>query len=243
MLFTASATDKLTPDSQSVTLNKHPEVCPRSRPIFGVRHSKPDGHLTELIVSDSPGPRPILNIIGASVALGPLRRDLLPYYERWINDFEVTRTLSVGWLTMTSESESEWYEHASRASDQVTFTVYERPELRPIGNAGLIDIDFRHGTAEFGIMIGEKDCWGKGYGSEVTRLVVDYAFTGLGLHNVMLRCYATNTGGIRAYTKAGFKLIGRRREARRNGLERVDTILMDCLASDVEPTLVRKLLD
>jgi len=194
-------------------------------------------------VSDSPRGRPILNIIGASVALGPLRRDLLPYYERWMNDFEVTKTLAVGWLAMTSESESEWYEHASRASDQVTFTVYERPELRPIGNAGLTDINFRHGTAEFGIMIGEKDCWGKGYGTEVTRLVLDYAFTGLGLHNVMLRCYATNEAGLRAYARAGFKVIGRRRESRRNGVERVDTVFMDCLASDVEPTSIRKLLD
>ena len=186
---------------------------------------------------------PILNIIGASVALGPLRRDLLPLYERWINDFEVTRTLSVGWLSMTSERESDWFEHASRASDQVTFTVYERPQLRPIGNAGLTEIDYRHGTAEFGIAIGEKDCWGKGYGTEVTRLVVDYAFTGLGLHNVMLRCYANNTAGLRAYAKAGFKLIGRRRESRRQGAERVDTVFMDCLTSDVEPTLLRRLLD
>ena len=194
-------------------------------------------------MSDSPGSLPILNIIGASVALGPLRRDLLPHYERWMNDFDVTKTLSVGWLAMTSESEFEWYEQASRASNQVTFTVYERPELRPIGNAGLTDIDFRHGTAEFGIMIGEKDCWGKGYGTEVTRLVVDYAFTGLGLHNVFLRCYATNEAGIRAYTRAGFKLIGRRRESRRRGLEWVDTILMDCLVSDVQPTSIRKLLD
>jgi diamine N-acetyltransferase len=194
-------------------------------------------------VSDQTAGVPILNIIGASVALGPLRRDLLPHYERWMNDFEVTKTLSLGWLAMTSESESAWYEQASRASDQVTFTVYERPSLRPIGNAGLTEIDFRHGTAEFGIMIGEKDSWGKGYGTEVTRLVVDYGFSGLGLHNVMLRCYATNEAGIRAYTKAGFKLIGRRRESRRRGGGYVDTVLMDCLASDIEPTLLRRMLD
>ncbi|MFN0070668.1 MAG: GNAT family N-acetyltransferase [Chloroflexota bacterium] len=189
-------------------------------------------------MTDQTSDTPILNITGSLAALGPMHRELLPLYSRWMNDFEVTRTLAVGWLAMTMEREVEWYEHASRASNQVTFTIYALPELRPIGNAGLTEIDDRHGTAEFGILIGEKDYWGRGIGTEVTRLVLDYAFHGLGLNNVMLRVYATNEAGIRAYSRAGFRTIGRRRESRRWGAARVDTILMDCLATEFQESVL-----
>src|SRR6202008_445968 len=70
------------------------------------------------------------------------------------------------------------------------FVIYERATLRPIGTTGLGQINYMHRTAEFGIGIGEADCWGKGYGTEATRLVLDYAFNALGLHNVFLRVYA-----------------------------------------------------
>lgn len=185
---------------------------------------------------------PILNIIGTKVALGPLRRDLLLVYARWMNDFEVTRTLAVGWRPLTNEQEEDWFESASRATDQMTFTVYERETLRPIGNSGLTMIDLHHRTAEFGIVIGEKDAWRRGYGTEATSLVLDYGFTGLGLHNIMLRVYATNEGGIRAYQRAGFKIIGRRRESRLWGTERIDTVFMDCLAEDRGKSVLEKLL-
>ena len=67
--------------------------------------------------------------------------------------------------------------------------------------------------AKFGILIGEKDCWGKGYGTETALLMLDYGFTGLGLHNIMLRTDSFNERGVGAYLRAGFREIGRRREA------------------------------
>ena len=54
--------------------------------------------------------RPIINIEGELVALGPIRRDLLPIYQRWINDFEVTRTLALYPSPITEEFELSWYE-------------------------------------------------------------------------------------------------------------------------------------
>lgn len=63
------------------------------------------------------------------------------------------------------------------------------------------------------IFLGEKDEWGKGYGTEATRLMLDYVFTALGLHNIMLKAFGYNERGIRAYRRAGFKEIGWRREA------------------------------
>jgi RimJ/RimL family protein N-acetyltransferase len=178
--------------------------------------------------------RPILNIEGDLVALGPLRRDLLPLYERWINDLRTMRTLGVPPLPMTSEKEQEWYDRQSKTEDDVPFTIYERESLRPIGNTGLHGVDHRNRTATFGILIGEFECRGKGYGTETTRLMLDYAFTALGLHNVMLTVFAFNPAGIKAYERAGFKEIGRRRESRMMSGRLWDEIYMDCLSSEFE---------
>jgi RimJ/RimL family protein N-acetyltransferase len=131
----------------------------------------------------------ILNVVGELVALGPLRRDLLPVYQRWINDLGTMRTLGVPPLPMTSEKEQEWYDRQSKAENDVPFTIYERETLRPIGNTGVHDVDYRNRTATFGILIGEPECRGKGYGTETTRLMLDYAFTALGLQNVMLTVF------------------------------------------------------
>lgn len=185
---------------------------------------------------------PVLNITGDKVALGPIRRDLLPLYQRWINDFEVVRGLTVSLRPLTSEAEEVWYERASKEDGSVHFTIYERVTLRPIGNTSLMEIDHLHRTAEFGILIGEKECWGKGYGTEVTGLMLDYGFTGLGLHNIQLRVFSFNERALRAYQRAGFHLIGRRREARRLGGTAYDVIYMDCLATEFQGSVMRSLL-
>ena len=185
------------------------------------------------MVEDTDAERPILNIEGELVALGPIRRDLIPLYQRWLNDFGTLRTLgAIPPGPMTLEAETAWYEHASSGQGGPHFTIYERPTGRPIGTTGLRDIDDRHGTASFGILIGEPDARGRGRGTETTRLVLDYAFTALGLHNVMLTCFEFNLAGHRAYLKAGFREIGRRRQCRRMGGRLWDEVYMDCLATD-----------
>jgi RimJ/RimL family protein N-acetyltransferase len=177
--------------------------------------------------------QPILNIVGEKVALGPLRRELLPLYQRWINDFSVLETLgSAGLRPTTAERELTWYERSANSESDVSFTIYEMGSLRPIGNLGLHQVDHFNRTATFGIVIGEKDCWGKRYGTESTRLLLEYAFTGLGLHNVMLFVFARNERALRVYRRAGFREIGRRREAHLIAAEVEDIVLMDCLAAE-----------
>ena len=191
---------------------------------------------------DQPPQQPIVNFAGERVALGPLRRDLLPLYVRWLNDFEVLRTLAATLSPMTLEAEEAWYERTSKSETDVTFTLYERATLRPIGTAGLMSIDRNNRTAVYGILIGEKDCWGQGYGTEATRLVLDYAFTGLGLHSVWLWAHASNERGLRAYRRAGFREIGRRREAHRRGDTFEDLVLMDCLTTEFHSPVLGHLL-
>jgi RimJ/RimL family protein N-acetyltransferase len=183
--------------------------------------------------------RPILNLIGEKVALGPLRRDLLPLYERWINDFNVLRNLGGEPRPMTADAEAAWFERASTSSDQVLFTIYERGNLRPIGTTDLRQIDHANGTAMFGILIGVKELWGHGYGTEATRLMLEYAFHVVGVHNVMLTVFPRNERGVRAYRRAGFREIGRQREAHRSGGVVEDILFMDCLSTEFERPIVK----
>ena len=185
---------------------------------------------------------PIVNVVGERVALGPLRRDLLPLYQRWINDWEVTRSLGHQIGPMTLEAEQAWYDGVARGGG-VQFQIYERATMRPIGTTGLHDIDHQHRTAMFGILIGEKDCWGKGYGTETARLMLDYGFHALGLHNILLQVYAFNERGYRAYLRAGYKEIGRRRQSLVRGGRAHDIILMDCIATEFDGGAVRRMLN
>ena len=188
------------------------------------------------------GQQPIINIAGEKVALGPLRQDLLPLYLKWINDFEVLRFLAASMRPKSLEAEEEWYARASKAENQASFTIYEKARLRPIGNTSLGKINHTHRTAEFGIMIGDKASWGKGYGTEVTRLMLEYGFTCLGLHNISLWVHAANESGIRAYQRAGFRIAGRLRQSLRLGGQAYDDILMDCLATEFQGSALSHLL-
>ena len=83
-----------------------------------------------------------------------------------------------------------------------------------------------------GLFIGEAEQRGKGYGTEAIRLILDYGFNILNLHNVMLLVHADNTNGLMCYKKVGFKEVGRRREARIKGGCYIDLIYMDILSTE-----------
>jgi RimJ/RimL family protein N-acetyltransferase len=183
---------------------------------------------------------PIINITGDRVTLGPISRDLVPLYTRWINDFSALRTLGAAQLGPTTiESEESWYESTSKGEHGVLFTIREKSTGRPIGNCGLNHIYPNNRSAIFGIMIGEKDARGKGYGTEAAHLILDYAFTALGLHSVNLTVAGFNLAGQRAYAKAGFKECGRLRETAWFAGKYWDTVLMDCLESEFSGSVLK----
>jgi diamine N-acetyltransferase len=196
---------------------------------------------------------PIITMRAERVALGPLRHDLVPQTTRWINDLATARGLGPIRGPITHEAELAWFERAIADDAATHFTIYVRasratgelvydpptseddypePTWLPIGTTALNDINWRNRTAEFGIMIGARSARGRGHGTETTRLMLDYAFTALGLHNVMLRVHEYNPAGAAAYRKAGFREFGRRREAQWMGGRFWDTIYMECLASE-----------
>ncbi len=193
----------------------------------------------EVIVKERRDERPPIAIEGKLVALGPLRRDLIPTYQRWHNNVATLRTFVLP-LPTTLEQEETLYAELTADSDKALFTVYERASWQAVGTTYLTDIDHRHRRAEFGVLIGEAIWRGKGYGTETASLMLDRAFTALGLHSIMLTVYAFNLTGRRAYEKAGFREVGRRRQCHWMGGHYWDEIIMDCLATEfTSPVLSR----
>jgi RimJ/RimL family protein N-acetyltransferase len=183
--------------------------------------------------------QPIITITGEKVALGPPNRGHISLLDKWDNDLALSILSGDPARPRPREGAEAQYERYSRGEqrEEVLFIIYERATLRPIGLTEFTHIDLAHRTATYGIVIGEPECWGKGYGTETTILMLDYAFQVLGLHNVMLDVHGFNQRAMRAYLRAGFKVFGRRREAYRIGSRVYDAVYMECLASEFQSPL------
>lgn len=154
-------------------------------------------------------------------------------WEQWLAQPGLNKILSSGLGIPISPANVK--ETAKRlAEDSATradFAIVTR-EGQPIGYTHLADIDpwARHG--ELGIFIGPPDFRGRGYGTEATRLLLDFAFGQLNLHKVWLTVDADNQAGIRCYDRLGFHRDGVIRDAIFRDGRYVDRILMSIL--DVE---------
>jgi RimJ/RimL family protein N-acetyltransferase len=178
----------------------------------------------------APNPPP-LTITGERIGLGPLASDLAESLQRWFNDFVTGRTQGELPEPHTLDRVTARLGRLAAGSpNRICFSIVKLETGIAIGWTWLTPIDYRHGTAEFGIMIGEASARGRGYGTETTRLMLDYALGTLGLRNVLLEVYGNNSAGLRAYEKAGFRVIGRRHESFRTGTLVYDRILMEAAA-------------
>jgi diamine N-acetyltransferase len=191
----------------------------------------------------SPKLEPVWNITGERIALGPLDRALIPLYHRWRNDFWIQRSYGNSLTPVSREDVEGWYERDATGSDAIYFTIFERESARPIGLTDFFMIEREHGIAWWGMMIGEADCRGRGYASEVARLMLDYAFTALNFHTVILSVDEFNVAARKAYTKAGFTESGRMRGATFLAGRRYDRIMMDCTAGEFGNSALRGVLD
>ncbi len=185
---------------------------------------------------------PIITIIGDKVMLGPLEREAYLAMELCGGgDFVGQSTRMRRPPTpATLDAIVRTYERRASNAQNVSFLIYERATGTAIGTAGLQRIDEANRTAMFGIGITDPDARGKGYGTETARLILDYAFTALGLHSVFLGVVSSNVGAIRAYQKAGFREAGRRRQCWRIGDRWYDQVMMDCLATEFERPVLKE---
>jgi RimJ/RimL family protein N-acetyltransferase len=157
----------------------------------------------------------------------------------WMNDFSTQRSAGLGRGPRTQEALYTRHAAGEAGDDQAWFMIYTTSDWQPVGFTGLRDIDFVARSALFVVTIapGQRDA---GYGTEATRLALDYGFTALGLHNILLTVASFNLRGQRAYAKAGFRECGRRSQVWPMAGQLWDEVYMECLATDfVSPTLAR----
>jgi diamine N-acetyltransferase len=153
-------------------------------------------------------------LIGEQVRLRAIEREDIPAFLRWFNDPEVRQYLLL-YKPMSKGEEERWVEARQEARDEFIFGIEALigKEWVLIGNVGLVKIDWKNRAATLGIVLGEKEHWGQGYGTEATRLMLRFAFHELNLHRVELDVFDFNQRAMRCYEKAGFRREGTKRAA------------------------------
>jgi RimJ/RimL family protein N-acetyltransferase len=172
-------------------------------------------------------------VVGQRIYLSPISLEDAEAYTAWLNDLETTRFLTLASAQVTLQGERDFL---PRMSKEHEYAVVERGTDRLLGNCGLQAVEEVNRTAEVGIFLGENAARGKGYGTEALRLLCDYSFNVLNLRSLMLRVYGYNARAMACYRKAGFKEIGRRRQAHFYGGSYHDLVFMDILAEEFGPS-------
>ena len=150
-------------------------------------------------------------LIGNRLYLRPLERADAPLLAAFVNHPETRRTVLRARPTSLAQEEAFLATLGSSERDVMFgLALHEGGVL--VGVSGLHQVDPIGRKAQLGLLIGSSVHWGKGYGTEATRLMLDYAFRTLNLHKVGLQVFSNNPAGRRVYEKAGFRLEGTLRE-------------------------------
>lgn len=169
------------------------------------------------------GSPPLSTIIeGHRVILRPVRPEDLSALQAWDEDQEIVSL--IGKKFMPETPIGEWYRQAKSDSRRRILAI-ETADGRLIGDVELEQINWRSGTAEMRICIGRKAYWGKGYGTDTIRTLLEMAFERLRLAMIYLRVYESNTRAISCYERCGFVRQGVLKPGNRF-LEQKNIILM-----------------
>jgi len=153
-------------------------------------------------------------LTGDTIDLRPLDHDDIHLFYAWFADRDVVRYALGLWQFPQSRVEvGDWLDRTIHDKGTLSLGITRRDTHELIGYAGITSISVINQSGEYYILIGDKESWGKGYGTEATKLIVDYGFASLNLHRVMLTVSDANVGGVKAYTNAGFIVEGTLRQA------------------------------
>ncbi len=180
---------------------------------------------------------PGIFLAGERVALRPLTVEAAAVLATWMNDEEVTHFMFTGQRPMTAAQVAEEVRRQTENPANTVFLVEDRETRTPIGYAGLYDIHPTVRKAEFRVLLGEKEFWNRGYGTEVTELLTFYGFDRLNLNKVWLGVTDENKGAARAYEKAGFRVEGQLRQELYRNSRYYDAIRMSVLRDEYYPDM------
>jgi len=174
-------------------------------------------------------------IEGERVRIRKLERSDLAHLHRWLNDADLMAwaRFAPDHMESLAAVEKEYErELAGEERDRTTFTVEDRASGKAIGWCVMRTWDRKHVSTNVGIGLGEKEFWGRGYGTEAMRLLLTIAFDHQGWHRAELWTLADNERAVRSFEKSGFRREGLEREAAYYGGAYHDILLMAQLKSE-----------
>jgi len=175
-------------------------------------------------------------LTGRRVYLRPFSRDDLLYIQKWSNDAELRKL--TGEVAPMSQAETEkWYQELLDDKDRMWFVIVLKRSNLVIGEAGLLRMFRPWRNTDMTIIIGEKDAWGKGYGTDVGHLLLDYAFRRLGFHRISVGVVGFNNRALRFWESLGFKKEGVERDAHFYDNEYTDGIMMSILENEYRESI------
>lgn len=139
------------------------------------------------------------------ITIRPFSKEDIPLKVKWINDPENNRYLHYN-VPISIAGTEKWFE--SHIGDTHRFDATIEADGNPCGTIGLLSIDFLNSKAEYYIAMGETELKGKGISTCASRLILEYAFNGLGLNKVYLYTETENIIAQRLFEKVGFKKEG-----------------------------------
>ena len=171
-------------------------------------------------------------LVGDRIYLSPRSIEDAEIFVKWLNDFEVTDYTGRSSILMSLEDEKDYL--TTRKNNSMPFVIVKLENDEMIGTAGLEHINQINKSATLGIMIGEKENRGNGYGEEAINLLLDYGFNYLNLNSINLDVLEINKRGIACYKKCGFKEMGKRRENVFVNGKYYDMVVMDILKGEFD---------
>lgn len=150
---------------------------------------------------------------GEKVRLAPLDKERhLENALLWLNDPELTAWTLVGDLPLSRLAEEDFFDRASRATaadDNLHFAIETLDGGEHIGFSSLLKIDWRNGVAATGTLLGRRDLWGRGYGTDAARVRLRYAFDVLNLRLLLSEVMDGNEASRRMLLRVGYREVGR----------------------------------
>lgn len=139
------------------------------------------------------------------------KEDLLKNYI-WGNDPQIVSMSGMSPYPISFLEIERWHQNISSTTTSRTFAI-KTHEGEYIGNVEISAIDWRSRKAEVGIIIGEKEHWNKGYGTEALSLIVDFAFGQMNLERLQANILDVNSNAMKLFEDLGFLKEGMLRNA------------------------------
>lgn len=145
-------------------------------------------------------------LIGEKIFLRSLvRDDIHGNWFKWFNDPEINKNMYNGTLPNNVKSFERFIDNKVSSSNNCILAICDKKTGEHIGNIGIHNINWVNGSGEYGIVLGEKQYWGKGCASEASKLILGHAFYRLNLRKIWLGVFANHTSAIELYKKIGFR--------------------------------------